>query len=106
MIFECEPAVKLHANNIEVGTSANGNPRQDQVTMGYKTFFGGVDVVGAKFAFATLVQMYGVYTRFNIRVEEFRVALTDCLTFICLLRLACFTVHFTWRFAVAYCAFA
>ena len=25
-----EPAVKLHANKIEVGTSANGNPRQDR----------------------------------------------------------------------------
>ena len=34
MVFEGEPAVKLHAKNVEVGTSANGNPRQDQVTMG------------------------------------------------------------------------
>ena len=33
MVFEGEPAVKLHAKNIEVGTKANGNPRQDQVTM-------------------------------------------------------------------------
>ena len=31
MVFECEPAVKLHAANIGVGTSANGNPREDQV---------------------------------------------------------------------------
>ena len=34
MVFEGEPAVKLHDKNIEVGTSANENPRQDQVTMG------------------------------------------------------------------------
>ena len=34
MVFEGEPAVKFHSKNIEVGTSANGNPRQDQVTMG------------------------------------------------------------------------
>ena len=34
MDFECEPDVKLHARNVEVGTSANGNPRQDQGTMG------------------------------------------------------------------------
>ena len=33
MVFEGDPAVKLHVKNIEVGTSANGNPRQDQVTM-------------------------------------------------------------------------
>ena len=34
MIFEGEPAVILHAKNIEVGTSVNGNRRQDQVTTG------------------------------------------------------------------------
>ena len=34
MIFEGEPAVKLHDKNVEVGTSANGNSRQDQVTKG------------------------------------------------------------------------
>ena len=34
MVFECAPAVKLHPKNVKVGTSANGNPRQDQVTMG------------------------------------------------------------------------
>ena len=34
MQFGDEPAVKLHAKNVEVGTSANGNPRQDQVIMG------------------------------------------------------------------------
>ena len=34
MVFEGEPPVKLHTKNVEVGTSANGNPRQDQVTMG------------------------------------------------------------------------
>ena len=34
MVFEDEPAVKLYAKNVEVGTSANGNHRQDQVTMG------------------------------------------------------------------------
>ena len=33
-VFEGDPAVKLHAKNIEVGTSANGNNRQDLVTMG------------------------------------------------------------------------
>ena len=32
--FEGEPAVKLQAKNIEVGTRANGNPRQDKVTIG------------------------------------------------------------------------
>ena len=32
--IEGDPAVKLHIKNIEVGTSANGNPRQDQVTLG------------------------------------------------------------------------
>ena len=26
MVFECELAAKLHAKNIAVGTSANGNP--------------------------------------------------------------------------------
>ena len=34
MVFEGEPAVKLHAMNVKVWTSANGNPRQDRVTMG------------------------------------------------------------------------
>ena len=34
MVFECEFAVKLHANDVEVWTSANGNPRQDEVTIG------------------------------------------------------------------------
>ena len=34
MVFEGEPAVKLQSKNIEVGTRANGNPIQDQVTMG------------------------------------------------------------------------
>ena len=32
--FEDEPAVKLPAKNVKVGTSTNGNPGQDQVTMG------------------------------------------------------------------------
>ena len=34
MVIKGEPAVKLHAKNVKVGTSANGNPRQYQVTMG------------------------------------------------------------------------
>ena len=34
MVFEIELAVKLHANYVEVGFNANGNPRQDKVTMG------------------------------------------------------------------------
>ena len=34
MVFECELFVKLHAKNLEFGTRANRNPRQDQVTMG------------------------------------------------------------------------
>ena len=34
LVFEGKPPVKLHAKNIEVETNANGNPRQDQVTMG------------------------------------------------------------------------
>ena len=34
VVFEGELAVKLHTSNVEVGTSANGNHRQDQVTMG------------------------------------------------------------------------
>ena len=34
MVFEGEPAVKLHTKNVDVGTSANENPRQHQVTMG------------------------------------------------------------------------
>ena len=34
MVFEGEPAVKLHAKNVKVGTSANGNPRQEKVTIG------------------------------------------------------------------------
>ena len=34
IVFEGEPAVKIHAENIGDGTGANGNPRQDQVTMG------------------------------------------------------------------------
>ena len=29
-----ELAVNLHANDAEAGTSVNGNPRQDKVTMG------------------------------------------------------------------------
>ena len=33
MVFEGEPAVKLHAKNVKVWTSASGNPRQDQDTM-------------------------------------------------------------------------
>ena len=34
MLIEGEPAVKLHTKNVEVGTSTNGNPRQDKVTLG------------------------------------------------------------------------
>ena len=34
MVFEGEPAINLHAKNVKVGTISNGNPRQDQVTMG------------------------------------------------------------------------
>ena len=34
MVFEGEPAVKLHTMNVAVVTSSNGNPRQDQITMG------------------------------------------------------------------------
>ena len=34
MIFEGEPAVKLHAKNVKVGNSSNGNRRQDLVTLG------------------------------------------------------------------------
>ena len=34
MVFEGEHAVEFHVQSIQVGTSANGNPRQDQVTMG------------------------------------------------------------------------
>ena len=34
IVFECEPAVELHAKNINFRTSANGNPRLDQVTIG------------------------------------------------------------------------
>ena len=34
MDFESELAVKLHAKDVEVGTSSDNNPRQDQVTMG------------------------------------------------------------------------
>ena len=30
MVFEGESAVKLHAKNVEVWTSANGNPRQER----------------------------------------------------------------------------
>ena len=33
MVFKGEPAVKLHAKNVKVGTSANGNPRLDKVTI-------------------------------------------------------------------------
>ena len=34
MVFECELAVKLPAKDVDVGTSSDRNPRQDQVTMG------------------------------------------------------------------------
>ena len=34
MVFEGEPAVKLHTKNVKVVTSVNGNPREDQVTTG------------------------------------------------------------------------
>ena len=34
MVFEGGPTVKLYAKNVKVGTSSNGNPRQDQVTIG------------------------------------------------------------------------
>ena len=34
MVLEDETPVKLHAKNVKVGTSANGTPRQEQVTMG------------------------------------------------------------------------
>ena len=34
MVFKGEPAVKLHAKNVKVGTSVNWNPRYDQITMG------------------------------------------------------------------------
>ena len=34
MVFEAELAVKLHAKDVEVETSSDRNPREDQVTMG------------------------------------------------------------------------
>ena len=34
MVFECELAVKLHAKDVEVGTSSDRNPRQHQITLG------------------------------------------------------------------------
>ena len=34
MVFESELAVKLHAKDVEVGTSSDRNPKQDQITMG------------------------------------------------------------------------
>ena len=34
MVLVGEPTVKLHVKNVKAGTSANGNPRQDQLTMG------------------------------------------------------------------------
>ena len=34
MVLDGELAVKLHAKGVEVGTSENGNPRQDKVIMG------------------------------------------------------------------------
>ena len=34
MVFEGELAVKLHTKDVEVGTSSDRNPRQDQVTVG------------------------------------------------------------------------
>ena len=34
MVFEGEPAVKLHAKNVMVETNANGNITQEKVTMG------------------------------------------------------------------------
>ena len=34
MVFEDDLAVKLHAKDLEVGTSSNVNPRQDQVIVG------------------------------------------------------------------------
>ena len=34
MVYEGELAVKLHAKDVGVGTCANGNPKQNQVTMG------------------------------------------------------------------------
>ena len=40
MVFEGEPTVKLHAKNVEVGTRANGNSREDQITMGRVTVLG------------------------------------------------------------------
>ena len=33
MVFEGKPAIKLQAKNVNVGTSASGNPRQDRVTV-------------------------------------------------------------------------
>ena len=37
MVFKCELAIKLRAKDVEVGTSSDRNPRQDQVTMGRLT---------------------------------------------------------------------
>ena len=34
MVFEGQSVVKLHAKNVKIRTRANGNPRQEQVTMG------------------------------------------------------------------------
>ena len=34
MVCEGELSVKLHSKNVEAGTSANGNPTQDQVSIG------------------------------------------------------------------------
>ena len=43
MVFEGELAVKLHAKVVEVETSSDRNPRQDQVTMGMANSPGSTD---------------------------------------------------------------
>ena len=34
MVFDCEVAFKLHAKNVEVGTSINGNPQNTKSPWG------------------------------------------------------------------------
>ena len=47
MVYEGELTVKLHAKDVEVGTSSDRNVRQDQVTMGWLTVSVKLEQVGA-----------------------------------------------------------
>ena len=69
MVFEGVPAVKLHTKNVEVGTSANGNLRQDKSPWGGFTF---LDLLTSKALCFVRIQYHAPVMQPSFELEETR----------------------------------